>query len=79
MEALTGRDGFASARLKTYHTDRNNPNKPKVRPPCAAHTPLNVTACTPGSVWICATFPACNPWKAGLYMSRVITSPCALH
>lgn len=32
MDALNGKEGFATARLKTYNTDRNNPNKPKVRP-----------------------------------------------
>lgn len=29
LEALSGKDGFATARLKAYNTDRNNPNKPK--------------------------------------------------
>lgn len=39
MDALNGKDGFATSRLKTYNTDRNNPNKPKVRPQLHTHAP----------------------------------------
>ena len=32
LDALTGKAGFVTARLKGYKAGRNNPNKPKVRP-----------------------------------------------
>lgn len=54
LEALSGKDGFATARLKAYNTDRNNPNKPKVR--C-------LDSLSRGSI------PAGRPpWAAGVYL-----------